>query len=93
MIWTLSRIKNKTCQRAEELLVSQRPSISSAQLCQRTSTCSWVTFFFLEVDGRLRHSLGVVSLISVHALTEASDLTVKDAFYTVLESVVYQCHR
>ena len=24
--------KNKTCQRAEELLVSQRPSISSAQL-------------------------------------------------------------
>ena len=42
-----SRIKNKTCQRAEELLVSQRTSISSAQLCLRTSSCSWVTFFFL----------------------------------------------
>ena len=35
MIWTPSRIKNKTCQRAEELLVSQRPSISSAQMCLR----------------------------------------------------------
>ena len=32
MIWTPSRMKNETRQRAEELLVSQRPSISSAQL-------------------------------------------------------------
>jgi len=32
MTWTPSRMKNKTCQRAEEFLVSQRPSISSAQL-------------------------------------------------------------
>ena len=32
MIWTTSRLKNKTCQRVEELLVSQRPSISSTQL-------------------------------------------------------------
>ena len=44
-IWTHSRIKNKTCQSAEELLVSQRPSILSAQLCLRTSSCSWVTLF------------------------------------------------
>ena len=44
-IWTPSRIKNKTCQRAYELLVSQRPSISSAQLCLRTSSCSWVTSY------------------------------------------------
>ena len=34
------RIKNKTCQRAEELVVSQRPSISSAQLCLWMSSCS-----------------------------------------------------
>ena len=30
---------------------------------------------------RIRHSLGVDSLVSVYAPTEASDLTVKDAFY------------
>ena len=29
---------------------------------------------------RTRHSLGVISLVSVYAPTEASDLTVKDAF-------------
>ena len=29
---------------------------------------------------RIRHSLGVVSLVSVYAPTEESDLTVKDAF-------------
>ena len=52
MIWTPSRMKNKTCQRAEELLVNQRPSISSAQLCLRTSSCSWVTFYE-EVGGRI----------------------------------------
>ena len=40
---------------------------------------------------RIHHSLGVISLVSVYALTEASDLTVKDAFYTTLESVVDQC--
>ena len=42
---------------------------------------------------RICHSLGVISLVSVHAPTEASDLTVKDAFYSTLESVVDQCHR
>ena len=39
---------------------------------------------------RIRHSLGVISLVSVYALTEASDVTVKDAFYATLESVVDQ---
>ena len=42
---------------------------------------------------RICHSLGVVSLVSVYALNEASDLTVKDAFYGALESVVDQCPR
>ena len=39
---------------------------------------------------RIRHSLGVVSLVSLYAPTEASDLIVKDA---MLESVVDQCPR
>ena len=39
------------------------------------------------------HSLGVISLVSVYAPTEASDLTVKDTFYATLESVVDQCPR
>ena len=39
---------------------------------------------------RIRHSLGVISLVSVYAPTEANDLTVKDAFYATLESVVNQ---
>ena len=51
MIWTPSRNKIKTSQRAEELLVNQRPSISSAQLCLQTSSCSWVTSYS-EVGGR-----------------------------------------
>ena len=42
---------------------------------------------------RIRQSLGVVSLVSVYAPTEASDLTLKDAFYATLESVVDQCSR
>ena len=42
---------------------------------------------------RIHHSLGVVSLVSVYAQTEASDLTVKDAFYATLKSVVDQCPR
>ena len=42
---------------------------------------------------RIRHSLGVISLVSVYAPTEASDLTVKDALYATLESVVDQCPR
>ena len=37
---------------------------------------------------RIRHSLGVVSLVPVYALTEVSDFTMKDAFYATLESVV-----
>ena len=35
---------------------------------------------------RIRHSLGVISLVSGYAPTEASDLTVKDAFHATLES-------
>ena len=42
---------------------------------------------------RIHHSLGVISLVSVYAPTEASDLTVKDAFYAILESEVDQCPR
>ena len=34
----------------------------------------------------IRHSLGVVSLVSVYAPTESSDLTLKEAFYAVLGS-------
>jgi len=41
----------------------------------------------------IHHSLGVVSLASVYTLTEASDLTVKDAFNAMLESVVDRCTR
>ena len=39
------------------------------------------------------HSLGVISLVSVYALTEVSDLTMWDTFYAMLESVVDQCPR
>ena len=42
---------------------------------------------------RIRHSLGVISLDSIYALTEASVLIVKDAFYAALKSVVDQCPR
>ena len=42
---------------------------------------------------RTRHSLGVISLVSVDAPTEVSDLTMKDTFYAMLESVVDQCPR
>jgi len=42
---------------------------------------------------RIPHSLGVVSLVSVYAAIEASDLTVKEAFYAALETVVNQCSR
>ena len=38
----------------------------------------------------IRHSLVVISLVSVYSPTEASDLTVKDA---TLEPVVDQCPR
>ena len=41
--------------------------------------------------GRIWHSLDVISLVSGDAPNEASDLTVKDAFYSTLESVVHQC--
>ena len=40
---------------------------------------------------RILHSLGVISLVSVYAPTEANYLTVKDAFYAALESLVNQC--
>ena len=42
---------------------------------------------------RIRHSLGVISLVSVSAPIEVSDLTMKEAFYATLESVVDQCPR
>ena len=42
---------------------------------------------------RMCHSLGVISLVSVYAQTEGSDLTMKDAFYATFESVVDQCPR
>ena len=42
---------------------------------------------------RICHSFGVISLVSVYALTEVGDLTVKDAFYATLESVVDRCPR
>ena len=38
----------------------------------------------------IRHSLGVISLVVEDALTEESNLTVKDSFYAALESVVDQ---
>ena len=34
---------------------------------------------------RIRHSLSVISMVSVYAPTKASDLTVKDAFYATLD--------
>ena len=42
---------------------------------------------------RICHSLGVISLVFVYAPNEASDLTMKDAFYATLESVVNSCPR
>ena len=42
---------------------------------------------------RIHLSLGVISLVPVYALTEASDLKVKDAFYATLVSVVGHCPR
>ena len=42
---------------------------------------------------RIRHSLSVVSLVSVYAPTEASDLTVKDTFNATLKSVIDHCPR
>ena len=42
---------------------------------------------------RIHHSLVVISLLSVCAPTEVRDLTVKDAFYAVLKSVVDQYPR
>ena len=42
---------------------------------------------------RIRHSLDVISLVSGYAPTETSDLTMKDAFYATLESVVDHCLR
>ena len=42
---------------------------------------------------RIRHSLGVISLVSVYSPTEASNLTVKDPFYATLKSMVERCPR
>ena len=41
----------------------------------------------------IRYSLGVVSLVSVYAQTEASDLIVKDTFYAMLKCLVDQFPR
>ena len=45
------------------------------------------------MDGWIRHSLGVVSLVSVYATTEVNYLAVKDTFDATLESVVDWCPR
>ena len=42
---------------------------------------------------RIHHSLGVVSLVSVYAPNEASDLATKEIFYAALKYVVDQCPR
>ena len=42
---------------------------------------------------RIRHSLGVISLVFEHTPIEASDLTMNDTLYATLESVVDQCPR
>ena len=42
---------------------------------------------------KIRHSFSVISLVFVYAPTEARDITVKDALYASLESVVDQCPR
>ena len=42
---------------------------------------------------RIRHSLGVISVVSVYAPTEMSDTVDKDSFYSQLESVLDQCPR
>ena len=42
---------------------------------------------------RIPHSLGVISLVSLYALTEERDPTVKEAFYATHKSVVDQCPR
>ena len=42
---------------------------------------------------RFCHSLGVISLVSVYAPTEASNLAVKETFHATIESVVDQCPR
>ena len=42
---------------------------------------------------RISHSMGVFSLVSVYDLTEASALTMKDAFCAALESLGDQCPR
>ena len=51
MIWTPSRIKIKTCRRAEELLVSQRPFISDARLC--VDVLLQLGYFLFGVGGRI----------------------------------------
>ena len=40
---------------------------------------------------RIRHSLGVVSLVSGYAQTEVTDLIVKVTFHAALETVVDKC--
>ena len=42
---------------------------------------------------KIRYSLGVISMVSVYAPTEARDLTVKDAFYATLEALIDQYPR
>ena len=42
---------------------------------------------------RISNSLGFIYLVSAYAPTEVSDLTTKDAFIAMLESVVDQCPR
>ena len=59
----------RSVERADELLVSQRPSTSSAQLCLRTSSFSWVTSD-LEVGGRICTPATVKPFIPQNILKE-----------------------
>ena len=62
-------------------------------LLQQKIALSGETLSGFLLRRRVHQSLGVVSLVSVSAPTEVSDLTVKDAFYAKLESVVDQLPR
>ena len=45
------------------------------------------------ISQRIIHSMAVIFLVSVYTPTEATDLSMKDAFYAMFESLVDQCPR
>ena len=65
-------------EQADQILVQVRMQIRPIGAIQKVNCSAWC---------------GVVSLVSGYALTEASDLTMKDTFSATLESVVDQCPR